>query len=73
MFGEVAETAISRSRLPAAVTGTTIHITFGEMITVARALVPDLKHIAIVEICWTTCPPIATSRRKSRPPRAGWI
>ena len=48
VFGEIAETAISRSSLPAAVTGTTIHITFGEMVGVARALVPDLKHIAIV-------------------------
>ncbi len=48
VFGEVAETAISRSSLPDAVTGTTIHITFGEMLVAARALVPDLKRIAIV-------------------------
>ena len=48
VFGEIAETAISRSSLPAAVTGTTINITFGEMIIAARALVPDLKRIAIV-------------------------
>jgi signal transduction histidine kinase len=48
VFGEIAETAISRSSLPNAVTGTTIHITFGEMVGVARALVPDLKRIAIV-------------------------
>ena len=48
VFGEIAETAISRSSLPAAVTGTTINITFGEMVVAARALVPDLKRIAIV-------------------------
>ncbi|MGB9364454.1 MAG: ABC transporter substrate binding protein [Xanthobacteraceae bacterium] len=48
VFGEIAETAISRSSLPAAVTGTTINITFGEMIIAARALVPELKRIAIV-------------------------
>jgi signal transduction histidine kinase len=48
VFGEVAETAISRSSLPAAVTGTTINITFGEMVLAARALVPDLARIAIV-------------------------
>jgi signal transduction histidine kinase len=48
VFGEVAETAISRSALPAAATGTTISITFREMVTAARALVPDLRHIAIV-------------------------
>jgi signal transduction histidine kinase len=48
VFGEVAETAISRSSLPAAVTGTTINITFGEMLIAARALVPDLARIAIV-------------------------
>jgi signal transduction histidine kinase len=48
VFGEVAETAISRSDLPAAVTGTTINITFGELVIAARALVPDLRHVAIV-------------------------
>jgi signal transduction histidine kinase len=48
VFGEIAETAIARSRLPAGVTGTTINITFGEMITAARALVPNLRHIALV-------------------------
>ena len=48
VFGEIAETAISRSSLPAGVTGTTINITFGEMVVVARALVPDLTRIAIV-------------------------
>jgi signal transduction histidine kinase len=48
VFGEVADTAINRSSLPAAVTGTTINITFGEMVIAARALVPDLKHIALV-------------------------
>jgi len=48
VFGEIAETAMSRSSLPAAVTGTTINITFGEMLIAARALVPDLAHIAIV-------------------------
>lgn len=48
VFGEIAETAVSRSSLPAAVTGTTINITLGEMVTTARALVPDLKRIAIV-------------------------
>ena len=48
VFGEIAETAISRSSLPAAVTGTTINITFGELVIAARALVPDLKRIAIV-------------------------
>ena len=48
VFGEVAETAISRSDLPAAVTGTTINITFGELVIAARAVVPDLKRVAIV-------------------------
>jgi ABC-type uncharacterized transport system substrate-binding protein len=48
VFGEVAETAISRSSLPAGVTGTTINITFGELVVAARALVPDLRRIAIV-------------------------
>ena len=48
VFGEIAETAISRSSLPAAVTGTTINITLGEMVATARALVPDLRHIALV-------------------------
>jgi signal transduction histidine kinase len=48
VFGEIAETAISRSNLPAAVTGTTINITFGEMLTTARALVPNLTRIALV-------------------------
>jgi len=48
VFGEIAETAISRSNLPAAVTGTTINITFGEMLMAARALVPDLARIAVV-------------------------
>jgi signal transduction histidine kinase len=48
VFGEIAETAISRPRLPANVTGTTINITFGELLLAARVLVPDLLHIAIV-------------------------
>ena len=48
VFGEIAETAMTRSSLPAAVTGTTINITFGEMLIAARALVPDLARIAIV-------------------------
>src|ERR1044072_4870928 len=47
-FGEIAEAAWPRSSLPAAVTGTTINITFGEMLIAARALVPDLARIAIV-------------------------
>ena len=38
VFGEIAETAISRASLPAAVTGTTINITFDEMLVAARAL-----------------------------------
>jgi signal transduction histidine kinase len=48
VFGEIAETAISRSSLPAAVTGTTINITFAELVIAARALVPNLTRIAIV-------------------------
>jgi signal transduction histidine kinase len=48
VFGEIAESAISRSSLPAAVTGTTINITLGELVVAARALVPNLKRIAIV-------------------------
>ena len=48
VFGEIAETAISRSNLPAATTGTTINITLGELVIAARAVVPDLKRIAIV-------------------------
>jgi signal transduction histidine kinase len=48
VFGEIAEIAISRSSLPANVTGTTINITFGELVIAARALVPDLLRIAIV-------------------------
>ncbi len=48
VFGEVAEDAISRSSLPAAVTGTTINITLGELVVAARAMVPDLKRIALV-------------------------
>src|SRR6476659_9937456 len=42
VFGEVAETAVSRVGLAPGVTGTTIHITFGEMLIAARALIPDL-------------------------------
>jgi len=48
VFGEVAETAIARTSLPAGVTGTTINITLGELVVAARALVPQLKRIAIV-------------------------
>ncbi len=48
VFGEAAERAISRSSLPASVTGTTINITLAEMVLAARALVPDLKRIALV-------------------------
>ena len=48
VFGEIADSTVSRSDLPAAVTGTTINITLGEMVVAARALVPDLKRIAIV-------------------------
>ena len=48
VFGEIAETAISRSNLPTATTGTTINITLGELVIAARAVVPDLKRVAIV-------------------------
>jgi DNA-binding NarL/FixJ family response regulator len=48
VFGEIAETAISRSNIPTATTGTTINITLGELVIAARAIVPDLKRIAIV-------------------------
>jgi hypothetical protein len=44
----IAESAIARSGLPVAVTGTTINITLGELVVAARALVPNLKRIAIV-------------------------
>jgi signal transduction histidine kinase len=48
VFGEVAEDTISRSSLPAAVTGTTINISLGELLVAARAMVPDLNRIALV-------------------------
>jgi hypothetical protein len=48
VFGEITEGAVSRSNLPAAVTGTTINITLGELVLAARALLPDLKRIALV-------------------------
>ncbi len=48
VFGEITEGAVSRSSLPAAVTGTTINITLGELVLAARALLPDLKGIALV-------------------------
>jgi signal transduction histidine kinase len=48
VFGEITEGAISRSSLSATVTGTTINITLGELVLAARALVPDLKGIALV-------------------------
>jgi len=48
VFGEVSEGAISRSSLPAGVTGTTINITFRELVAAARALVPNLKGVALV-------------------------
>jgi len=48
VFGEAAEDAVSRSSLPAGVTGTTISITFAELVAAARTLDPNLKHIALV-------------------------
>jgi signal transduction histidine kinase len=48
VFGEIAERAITRPNLPANTTGTTINITFSEMVLAARALMPDLKRIALV-------------------------
>jgi signal transduction histidine kinase len=47
VFGEVAEAAISQSRL-AAVTGSTIHFTLDEMVVAARALMPNIRRIALV-------------------------
>jgi hypothetical protein len=66
VFGEVAESAISRSSLPAAVTGTTINITLREMVVVARALVPDLKRIAIVGDSLESLPLTAILRMRFR-------
>ena len=73
VFGEIAETAISRSNLPAAVTGTTINITFGEMLMAARALVPDLARIAVVGDLLDNLPAYRHFKEEIPVSRTDWI
>jgi hypothetical protein len=51
VFGEIAESAMSRSSLPARVTGTTINITLAELVVAARAVdLIDLTGLAMADL-----------------------